>query len=116
MTVMWQFLLQHCAQLASRVYTGDSRATWPPATLLAGPAQEQATVEQTTASLVTHRQSTTQRGAAPHRLDSGPVLPANWSEPGRPRGEQGRPDQLFRRGLGQSGSVRFPCAVTYIGN
>jgi hypothetical protein len=38
------------------------------------------------------------------------------AKPGRPRGEQGRPDQLFRRGLGQSGSVRFPCAVIYIGN
>ena len=34
-------------------------------------------VEQTTASVVTHRQSATQCGVAPHRLDSGPVLPAS---------------------------------------
>jgi len=34
-------------------------------------------VEQTTASLVTHRQSATQRSVAPHRLDSSPVLPTS---------------------------------------
>jgi transposase-like protein len=46
-------------------------------------------VEQTTASLVTHRQSAAQRSIAPHRVDSGPVSP-NSSRTARAAQEQRR--------------------------